>query len=258
MSCTSAAMDWPAAIATRPELTAEKFVDPIPSGRGRLYRTGDLVRWRPDGTLEFLGRIDQQVKLRGFRIELGEIETVLGSHPDVAAAVAIVREDAPGDQRLVAYVVPGTDCVIDLGDARDRLRRALPPFMVPNAFVVLDALPTTANGKLDRRALPAPEARRSGAETSYVAPQTPVEEALAAIWAEVLGVERVGIDDDFFDLGRAFPACRAGARSCGAGVRGRDLPRRPVWPRHDPRPGRGCDGGASRRRHRGRRCELAR
>jgi amino acid adenylation domain-containing protein len=187
----------------REELTAEKFVrDPFtPAARARLYRTGDLVRWRAGGTLEFLGRIDQQVKLRGFRIELGEVEAVLDAHPDVSGAVAVVREDTPGDQRLVAYVVPAAVGAPDVEQLRRDCKAKLPPFMVPSTFVVIEAFPTTANGKLDRRALPAPDGSRPSLQREYEAPETPVEETLATIWGEVLGVERVGRHDDFFDLG---------------------------------------------------------
>jgi amino acid adenylation domain-containing protein len=187
----------------RVELTAEKFVgDPFSMGsRARLYRTGDLVRWRESGTLEFLGRIDQQVKLRGFRIELGEVEAVLDSHRDVSGAVAIVREDSPGDQRLVAYVVPAGERTVDSEQLRRLCKARLPPFMVPSAFVSLDVFPVTANGKLDRSALPAPDGSRPDLERTYSAPETPVEQSLASIWSEVLGVERIGLDDDFFDLG---------------------------------------------------------
>jgi amino acid adenylation domain-containing protein len=187
----------------REELTAEKFVsDPFSMGtRARLYRTGDLVRWRESGTLEFLGRIDQQVKLRGFRIELGEIEAVLDSHHDVSGAVAIVREDSPGDQRLVAYVVPAGERTVDSEQLRRLCKTRLPPFMVPSAFVALDAFPVTANGKLDRSGLPAPDGSRPALERTYAAPETPVEQSLTSIWSEILGVERIGLDDDFFDLG---------------------------------------------------------
>ncbi len=187
----------------RTELTAEKFVaDPFSMGaRARLYRTGDLVRWRESGTLEFLGRIDQQVKLRGFRIELGEIEAVLDSDPDVSGAVAIVREDSPGDQRLIAYVVAVGERTVDAERLRRLCKTRLPPFMVPSAFVSLDAFPVTSNGKLDRSALPAPDGSRPALERTYAAPETPVEQSLASIWSEILGVERIGLDDDFFDLG---------------------------------------------------------
>jgi amino acid adenylation domain-containing protein len=187
----------------RPELTAEKFVaDPFSAADGaRLYRTGDLVRWREDGTLEYLGRVDLQVKLRGFRIELEEIEAVLATHADVAGAAAAVVEHAPGDQRLVAYLVPAEGQTPDIEALRRLCKTRLAPYMVPSAFVVLDAFPTTPNRKLDRRALPAPDGIRPDLERSYVAPETPVEETLASIWQEALGVDRVGIDDDFFDLG---------------------------------------------------------
>jgi amino acid adenylation domain-containing protein len=183
----------------RVDLTAERFV-PSPFGQGVLYRTGDLLRWRRDGTLEFLERIDQQVKLRGYRIELGEIEAVLAGLDGIAAAVATVREDAPGDRRLVAYVVPEDGGTFDAEDARRALKAKLPPYMVPSALVALDTLPVTANGKLDRRALPAPDGHREvGRE--HVPPEGPVETAVAEAWQEILRVDRVGADDDFFDLG---------------------------------------------------------
>ncbi len=187
----------------RVELTAEKFIpDPFSGDEGsRLYRTGDLLRWRENGTLEFHGRIDQQVKVRGFRIELGEVEAVLDSHQDVSAAAVIVREDRPGDQRIVAYLTPAGDQEPDAEELRRLAKTKLPPFMVPSAFVTLDSFPTTANGKLDRAALPAPDGGRPSLVRSYVAPSGPVEEALAEVWGEVLGLERVGVKDDFFDLG---------------------------------------------------------
>ncbi|HEX2188763.1 MAG TPA: amino acid adenylation domain-containing protein, partial [Longimicrobiaceae bacterium] len=182
----------------RPELTAERFVpDPFHGEPGaRLYRTGDLVRRLPDGELEFLGRIDQQVKVRGFRIELGEVEAVLGRHPGVRGVAAVVREDRPGDRRVVAYLE--ADGGFSAVDARDLARATLPEHMVPAAFVVLDALPLTPTGKVDRRALPAPEAPapEDGAE-----PRTELERAIAEAWAEVLGVPRVGTAVSFFDLG---------------------------------------------------------
>jgi len=189
----------------RPELTAERFVpNPLDSPEKvpgqRMYRTGDLARWLPGGRIEFLGRIDHQVKIRGIRIELGEIESVLTAQPEVAAAVVMVREDPAGDRRLVAYVVASGDPdVVSAGELRERLARRLPAAMVPAAWVFLDALPLTPNGKLDRRALPAPEPMRT--EGEFNAPRTPLEEEVAAIWRTVLKVDRVGIDDNFWDLG---------------------------------------------------------
>jgi amino acid adenylation domain-containing protein len=187
----------------RPELTAEKFVpDPFSDDPGsRLYRTGDLVRWRPNGTLEFLGRVDLQVKLRGFRIELEEIEAVLAGHEDVSGAAAVVHERSPGDQRLVAYVVPAEGRSVAVEELRRLCKARLAPYMIPSAFVQLDAFPTTPNRKLDRRALPAPDGLRPDLGPSFVAPDTPVEKSLVSIWREVLVVDRVGVDDDFFDLG---------------------------------------------------------
>jgi amino acid adenylation domain-containing protein len=185
----------------RPELTAERFVaDPFgASPEGRLYRTGDLVRWRADGTLAFLGRLDQQVKIRGFRIELGEIESVLGAHVGVRDVAVIVREDAPGDKRLVAYLVVA-DPAPSSSDLRAHLKDRLPEYMVPSAFVTLATIPLTANGKIDRRALPAPDAEAIAAR-EHVAPRGPVEEGLAAIFAELLRRESVGARDGFFELG---------------------------------------------------------
>jgi acyl carrier protein len=187
----------------RPELTAEKFVeDPFSTSEGaRLYRTGDLVRWRENGTLEYFGRVDLQVKLRGFRIELEEIEAVLETHPDVAGAATVVREDIPGDQRIVAYVVPVDGRTVELDELRRLCKTKLAPYMVPSTIVQLNQFPTTPNRKLDRRALPAPDGARPDLERPFVAPEGPVQDTLAAIWREVLAVTRVGIDDDFFDLG---------------------------------------------------------
>jgi amino acid adenylation domain-containing protein/thioester reductase-like protein len=237
----------------RPDLTAERFVpNPFAEGQetrdlrleggvaqlaprlsplaSRLYRTGDLARYRPDGTIEFLGRVDQQIKLRGFRIELGEVAAALEQHPGVREAVVVAREDSPGEARLIAYVVPmqgtgdrgqGTDSQGDTvtrrqgestepitvspnhrvtsSDLRSFLQQRLPAYMLPSAFVVLDALPLTPNGKLDRRALPAPA--RDEADRAMVAPRDDLERAIAAIWQKLLRVERVGVHDDFFALG---------------------------------------------------------
>ncbi|WP_326763634.1 amino acid adenylation domain-containing protein [Streptomyces sp. NBC_01591] len=184
----------------QPGQTAERFVTADVDGTPRrVYRTGDRVRWLADGQLEFLGRLDDQVKLRGHRIEPGEIEAVLLVGPDVAAATVVVREDAPGDKRLVAYVVPAAGATVRGEVLRGRLRRELPDFMVPSAFVALERLPLTPNGKVDRRELPAPEPRASGA--GGPAPRTPVERAIAAAWSQVLGTEVTGVDDNFFELG---------------------------------------------------------
>uniref|UniRef100_UPI003564551B non-ribosomal peptide synthetase n=1 Tax=Amycolatopsis kentuckyensis TaxID=218823 RepID=UPI003564551B len=178
----------------RPGLTADRFVaDPFGAPGERMYRTGDLVRWTAEGTLEFLGRRDDQVKLRGFRVEPGEVEAVLARHPEVAQAAVIVREDQPGTKQLVAYVVSD----VDEATLREFLARTLPDYLVPTAFVALDRLPVSANGKVDRRALPAPAAP----ETRHVEPETETERALAGIWAEVLGVTRVGAEDSFYALG---------------------------------------------------------
>ena len=183
----------------RPDLTAERFV-PHPYGEepgSRLYRTGDLVRYQSRYTIEFLGRTDQQIKVHGFRIELGEIETVLSQHPEVQEVVVLPREDGMGGKQLVAYVV--TQGEVETKEWRSYLRARLPEYMVPSVFLRLEALPLTANGKVDRRALPTPE--KATSEVEYVAPRTPLEEQLAQIWVQVLGVERVGVLDNFFDLG---------------------------------------------------------
>jgi amino acid adenylation domain-containing protein len=183
----------------RPELTQERFIV-NPFGAGRLYRTGDLVRYLGDGDLEFVGRIDDQVKIRGFRIELGEIEAQLLRQPGVREAAVLAREDAPGDKRLVAYVVALDGAQVDAHRLREALGQALPDYMVPAAYVAVAALPLTANGKLDRRALPAP-GDLAFAQRDFEAPQGAIETMLAGIWSELLGVERVGRHDNFFELG---------------------------------------------------------
>ena len=199
----------------RPELTQEKFIPnsfekdevipPTPLNKGgnepsKLYKTGDLARYLPKGELEYLGRIDNQVKIRGFRIELGEIEALLASHPQIWETVVIVRDDATGDKRLVAYIVPQSEKTITINEIRQFLKAQLPGYMIPNAFVILDALPLTANGKIDSRALPPPESSSEPSD-KYVAPRTPIEDILVTVWSEVLKVEKVGINDNFFELG---------------------------------------------------------
>ncbi|MFL5540990.1 MAG: condensation domain-containing protein, partial [Longimicrobiaceae bacterium] len=180
----------------RPALSAEKFVpDPFAADGARMYRTGDRARWLEGGSLLVLGRTDSQVKVRGYRVELGEIEATLRRHQAVSGAIAVVREDVPGDRRLVAYVVGDADPA----ELREHLRQSLPEHMVPNAFVRLESLPRTTTGKWDPRALPAPEYAAAGER--YVAPRTPVEETLAAVWADVLRIERVGVNESFFELG---------------------------------------------------------
>jgi amino acid adenylation domain-containing protein len=188
----------------RPEATAERFLpNPFSDQPGaRLYKTGDIGRLLPDGGIEFLGRTDQQVKIRGYRIELGEVETVLAGHPDVGECVAIVREDVAGDKRLVVYLTGMDDGQNPSGaELRDYVKEKLPEYMVPNAFVVLPELPLTANGKVDRRRLPAPEQAREQSESLYAAPRTPIEELLSGIWAEVLGVGMLSVHENFFELG---------------------------------------------------------
>ncbi|MGH8566236.1 MAG: amino acid adenylation domain-containing protein [Gammaproteobacteria bacterium] len=204
----------------RPELTPERFIPhPFSEAPGaRLYRTGDLVRYLPEGHLEFLGRLDHQVKVRGFRIELGEIEACLGGHPGIREVVVLAREDHPGEKRLVAYVVAQEEPAPSVSELRGFLKERLPEYMVPSAFVGLEALPLTPNGKVDRKALPAPEGR--GVAEGYVPPCTPTEELLAGIWTEVLRQERVGRHDNFFELGGDSILCiQVIARAQQAGLR---------------------------------------
>jgi len=188
---------------SRPGLTAESFVaDPFSGVPGaRLYRTGDWARWRSDGVLEFMGRLDDQVKVRGFRVEPGEVEAALTAHPAVGEAVVVGRQDGAGDTRLVGYWVPSGPFVPTTSELRSFLKTRLPDFMIPAAFVSLEGLPVGPTGKLDRAALPAPDSARPDLDSAYVPPSTPAQKMLADIWASVLGVERVGIHDNFFDLG---------------------------------------------------------
>jgi amino acid adenylation domain-containing protein/non-ribosomal peptide synthase protein (TIGR01720 family) len=218
----------------RPDLTAERFIpNPFSRESGQcLYRTGDLARYLPDGTIEYLGRIDHQVKLRGFRIELGEIEAALCEQPGVQAAVAVAREDDPGHQRLVAYIVPtnkssittedahlhrlpvgeltgedeqlfaeGLKPLVSVNELRRALEQRLPEYMIPSAFALLEELPRLPNGKIDRRSLPAPDRVQTRAQATYTAPRTTVEETLTGIWQQVLGRQHIGIHDNFFELG---------------------------------------------------------
>jgi len=186
----------------RPDLTAERFIlDPFSSEGGRLYRTGDLGRALANGEIAFLGRIDDQIKIRGHRIELNEINALLNQHPSVQASVVIAREDVPGDKRLVAYTVPVAGAQQDEQGLRELIRQRLPEYMEPSAFVWMESLPLTPNGKIDRAALPRPSVENGSRSGEFIAPRTPVEEALAGIITEVLKLPRVSVDDDFFHLG---------------------------------------------------------
>ena len=196
----------------RPELTTEKFIpNPFSRSRGRkedesshrerLYKTGDLARYLPDGNIEFLGRLDNQIKIRGFRIELGEVEAALSQHSAIEQTVVIARDDISGDKRLVAYLVLSQDQTLTVDELRLFLQKKLPNYMVPSAFIFLDALPLTPNGKIDRRALPAPDQTRLEPEGNFVAPRDKLELQLTQIWESVLGIQPIGIKDNFFDLG---------------------------------------------------------
>jgi amino acid adenylation domain-containing protein len=187
----------------KPELTRERFLDDPFSGRSgaRMYKTGDLVRFREDGTLEFLGRSDDQVKLRGYRIELGEIETTLAGHPGVQSCAVVAREDSPGNKQLVAYLIARESDSVDAESARKFIKQKVPDYMMPAYFVFLNSFPLNQNGKIDRKALPAPSSQNFLSTQIFVAPRTEIEKKLSVIWKELLKVERIGIHDDFFDLG---------------------------------------------------------
>jgi natural product biosynthesis luciferase-like monooxygenase protein len=187
----------------RPELTAERFIKHLFDAKpqARLYRTGDLARYGPDGNIEFLGRMDHQVKIRGYRIELGEIETLLGQHPAVQKAVVIAREDILGDKRLVAYVIPQQRQKLAGSELRDYLKEKLPEFMIPSNFITLDAFPLTPNRKIDRKVLPAPGQVQIELETTYIPPTNELEQTIASLWQELLNVPKVGMSDNFFDMG---------------------------------------------------------
>ncbi|WP_394425667.1 amino acid adenylation domain-containing protein [Streptomyces sp. SGAir0957] len=203
----------------RPQLTLERFT-PNPlntTGDPRTYHTGDLVTWRPDGTLEFIGRIDNQIKLRGYRIELGEIENALNTHPHIHSTTVTLREDTPGNKQLTAYIV--TNEQVDNDALRTHLRQQLPDYMVPATYVTLDQLPLTPNGKVDTKALPAPGPERPDLANAYTAPRSDTERILAAIWADVLGIETVGVHDNFFALGgQSISAVRMASRIREAGL----------------------------------------
>ena len=201
----------------QPEMTAQRFIaNPFAKAKedqswncdrkactkySRLYKTGDLARYLPDGNIEFLGRIDDQVKIRGFRIELGEIEAVLGQHPGVQEAVVICREDDPGNQQLVAYIVSDLQQTLTVSELNHLLKEKLPDYMMPKSFVMLEALPLLPNGKINRRGLPLPDQIRPELAATYQPPQTEIEQSIASIWQEVLHIEEVGINDNFFELG---------------------------------------------------------
>jgi len=185
------------------DLTAEKFVSDQYSATdaARIYRTGDRGRYLPDGNIEFTGRMDEQVKVRGFRIELGEIQSVLAEHESVLDAVVIALEDKGSEKRLVAYMVTTQEASRNISDLRSHLKERLPDYMIPSAFIYLDALPLTSHGKIDRRALPAPDAERPALAEAFIAPRTPAEKSLASIWTKLLGINRIGINDNYFELG---------------------------------------------------------
>ncbi|MCA9925378.1 MAG: non-ribosomal peptide synthetase, partial [Anaerolineales bacterium] len=185
----------------RPELTAERFIADLFGGNGRLYKTGDLVRYRPNGELDFLGRMDHQVKIRGYRIELGEIEARLNQHNAIDNSVVVALPDVNGTLQVVAYIVPTPGQTLPAEEVRQHLRQTLPEYMVPALFVFLDKLPLTPNGKINRRALPAPDQAQAQTETVYEPPVSETERCLARIWQTLLSVDQVGLNDHFFHLG---------------------------------------------------------
>jgi len=187
----------------RPELTQERFIpNPFPKiPSQRLYKTGDRCRYLSDGSIEYLGRLDSQIKLRGYRIELGEIESILTQHQQIQQAIVLLTENHPGHECLVAYLVATSTANLCIDDLRDHLKNQLPDYMIPSAFVCLDQLPLMANGKIDRKALPRPSDERLVTAQTYIAPRTPIEELLCQIWQDVLSVDKVGVNDNFFDLG---------------------------------------------------------
>ncbi|WP_159061656.1 alpha/beta fold hydrolase, partial [Streptomyces corchorusii] len=202
-----------------------------PRSDPRTYHTGDLVKWRPDGTLEFIGRIDNQVKLRGYRIELGEIENALNTHPDIHATAVTTREDTPGNKQLVAYIVPTPGHTPATHQLRAHLQQQLPDYMVPAVYVTLDQLPLTPNGKVDTKALPAPDHHRPDLDTTYTPPRNTTEETIAGVWSDVLGVGTVGIHDNFFELGgQSISSVRVVSRlrEAGLGVALQQIVRHPT------------------------------
>ena len=244
----------------RPELTAEKFIpDPFASRPGtKMYKTGDLGRFLADGRIEFQGRIDNQVKVRGYRIELGEIEAVLGQHPAVQECAVIAREDVAGDKRLVGYVVPVPGQTPNAAELRAWVKQRLPEYMTPVAVVAMERFPLSPNGKVDRKHLPAPDYVRPELSRAYRGARTPAEEVMAGIWAEVLKLDQVGIEDDFFELGghsllatqvvsrirQAFQVRTAAARHVRSPHRGRTGGARPG-------PGPAATGSGSAAHHPG-------
>jgi acyl carrier protein len=199
----------------RPALTAEKFIPDLFGGQAgaRLYKTNDLARFRADGEVELIGRMDFQVKIRGMRVDLEEIAATLRQSRSVREAVVTLREDEPDNKRLVAYVIPDSDEGLDFLELRRSLKESLPEYMTPATFVAMDAFPLSPNGKMDRRALPAPGRERPELLEAFVAPRTPIEEVVADVWSDLLGVEQVGIHDNFIELGgHSLLATRLAAR----------------------------------------------